>query len=96
MLPALALAAVVTPSGTITTELARNGLLGILVLALGLLAYRLILRETARADRAEVALAELNREAREQMVRALIESANANRDTAQALRDVLARERDRG
>lgn len=96
MLPALALAAAVTPGGTITTELARNGLLGVLVLALGLLAYRLILRETARADRAEVALAELNREAREQMVRALIESANANRDTAQALRDVLARERDRG
>lgn len=96
MLPALA--AGVTPAGAVTSELARSGLLGALVLALGVLAYRLILRETARADRAEAALRELEREAREQMVKALIESANANRDTTQAVRDMLAalRERDRG
>lgn len=98
MLPALALVAGVTPASAVTSELARSGLLGALVLALGVLAYRLIQRETARADRAEAALRELEREAREQMVKALIESANANRDTTQAVRDMLAalRERDRG
>lgn len=79
----------------VTSELARAGILGVILIAVGSVAWWLIKRETARADRAEVALSELNREAREQMMKALIESAQANRDTAQALRDVLARERDR-
>lgn len=75
-------------------ELAKNGLLGLAVLALGVIAYRLILRETARADRAEAALAELNREIREKAIPALMESARATTDATQAVKDMaVLRER---
>lgn len=92
MSPALAATAT---GDVVVSELARNGLLGVIVLALGILAYRLIQRETARADRAEAALRELEREARSQMIPALIESATANKATTEALRDVMTMLRDR-
>jgi hypothetical protein len=68
----------------LSRELLKNGLLGLALLAVAWLAYKLILRETARADRAEQQLAELNREVREKAIPALVDSARATTEATQA------------
>jgi hypothetical protein len=82
-------------------ELARNGLLGVIVLALAWVAWRLIqrevtradeaiAREAARADRAEAALAELHREMRATVVPALVESRSAAQAATEAVKDIAS------
>lgn len=97
-------AGTVPPTGVtsvIVEQLARNGLLGAIVLALGWVAWRLvqreaaradeaIARERARADRAEAALEELNRELRVTVVPALVESRAAAGAAAEAIKDVAS------
>lgn len=98
-----AAAAAVTPSvaPVIVEQLARNGLLGAIVLALGWVAWRLaqqataraddaLARERARADKAEATLEELNRELRVTVVPALVESRAAAVAAAEAIKDVAA------
>ena len=81
--------------GQIVDGLAQNGPLGLAVLALGWLAYKLITRETARADRAEAALAQLNKELRDDVIPAMVAATHASADATQAVRDATAILRER-
>jgi hypothetical protein len=78
-----AAAAAATGGGTLAGELAKNGPWGLALLGAGGLAYRLILRETARADRAEAELRDLNKDLRDRVVPLLTRLAeDRDRDTS--------------
>jgi hypothetical protein len=75
------------PIGEITPVFLQYGVLGIFAL-FGLWFFKTVYkRETERADRAEAALAELNRELRTEIVPVLKEAARAAADAAIVMRD---------
>lgn len=78
---------VTAPAGEITGVFLQYGVLGAFAL-FGLWFFRTVYkRETERADRAEAALAELNRDVREKVIPVLTEAARAAADAAIVLRD---------
>lgn len=77
----------IAPAGEITGVFLQYGVLGAFAL-FGLWFFRTVYkRETERADRAEAALAELNRDVREKVIPVLTEAARAAADAAIVLRD---------
>lgn len=89
MLTVVSLLAVadVQQTGEITAVFLQYGVLGAFAL-FGLYFFRTVYkRETERADRAEVALAELNREVRSQVIPVLTEAARAAADATIVMRD---------
>lgn len=78
----------VAPASEIVPVFLQYGVLGVFALC-GLWFFRTVYkRETERADRAEAALAELNRDLREKVIPVLTEATRATADAAIAMRDV--------
>jgi hypothetical protein len=83
---ALLLQATVAP-GEITAVFLQYGVLGAFAL-FGLWFFRTVYkRETERADRAEAALADLNRDVREKVIPVLTEAARAVADATLVMRN---------
>jgi hypothetical protein len=85
------LASAVTMGTDVTAVFLQYGVLGafaIIALAFFRTVYR---RETQRADRAEAALSELNRDIREKVIPVLTEANRTVADAAILLRDAKAR-----
>lgn len=81
----------VDPSGEIISVFLQYGVLGAFAL-FGLWFFRMVYkRETERADRAEAALSDLNRDVREKVIPVLTEAARAAADAAIAMRDARGR-----
>lgn len=80
-------AATAETPGAVTAVFLQYGVLGAFAL-FGLWFFRTVYRrESDRADRAEAALAELNREVRNQVIPVLTEAARAAADATIVMRD---------
>lgn len=81
------MAAATSAPGEVTAVFLQYGVLGVFAL-FGLWFFRTVYkRESERADRAEAALADLNRDVREKVIPVLTEAARATADAAIVMRD---------
>jgi hypothetical protein len=78
----------VDPLGSVADTYLKSGILGATVVALAIIAWRLIVREQKRGDALDAALAERNKYDRDTVIPALVKSQETLAEVAKVLPEV--------